>query len=66
MTLGKKEYFIDLLFYHRFLKSLVAVELKVGSFKPEYAGKMDFYLNILNEKEQAEDGVCLDMGKNPT
>lgn len=55
LTLGKKEYFIDLLFYHRFLKSLVAVELKVGSFKPEYAGKMDFYLNILNEKEQAEN-----------
>ena len=54
LTLGKKEYFIDLLFYHRFLKSLVAVELKVGSFKPEHAGKMDFYLNILNEKEQAE------------
>lgn len=55
LTLGKKEYFIDLLFYHRFLKSLVAVELKVGSFKPEYAGKMDFYLNIFNEKEQAEN-----------
>lgn len=54
LTLGKKEYFIDLLFYHRFLKSLVAVELKVGSFKPEHAGQMDFYLNILNEKEQAE------------
>jgi predicted nuclease of restriction endonuclease-like (RecB) superfamily len=44
LTLGKKEYFIDLLFYQRFLKALVAVELKVGSFEPEYAGKMDFYL----------------------
>ncbi len=55
LTLGKKEYFIDLLFYHRFLKALVAVELKVGPFEPEYAGKMDFYLNLLNEKERAPD-----------
>ena len=53
LTLGRKEYFIDLLFYHRFLKALVAVELKVGPFQPEYAGKMDFYLNVLNEKEKA-------------
>jgi predicted nuclease of restriction endonuclease-like (RecB) superfamily len=54
IVLKNKEYFIDLLFYHRFLKSLVAIELKVTEFKPEYAGKMDFYLNLLNEKEQAE------------
>jgi predicted nuclease of restriction endonuclease-like (RecB) superfamily len=53
LTLGRNEYFIDLLFYHRFLKALVAVELKVGRFEPEYAGKMDFYLNLLNEKERA-------------
>lgn len=50
---GKKEYFIDLLFYHRFLKALVAFELKVGPFEPEFAGKMDFYLTILDEKERA-------------
>lgn len=55
LTLGDKEYFVDLLFYHRFLKSLVAFELKAGPFEPEYAGKMDFYLNVLNEKERAED-----------
>ncbi len=48
-----KEYFIDLLFYHRFLKCLVAFDLKVTGFKPEYAGKMDFYLNLLNDKEKA-------------
>lgn len=53
LTLGQKEYFIDLLFYHRFLKALVAFELKVGSFEPEYAGKMDFYLNLFNDKERA-------------
>jgi predicted nuclease of restriction endonuclease-like (RecB) superfamily len=54
LTLGRKEYFVDLLFYHRFLKALVAFDLKVGSFEPEHAGKMDFYLNLLNEKERGE------------
>jgi predicted nuclease of restriction endonuclease-like (RecB) superfamily len=53
LLVGSKEYFIDLLFYHRFLKALVAFELKTGPFLPEYAGKMDFYLNVLNEKERA-------------
>ncbi|AUB82692.1 PDDEXK nuclease domain-containing protein [Candidatus Thiodictyon syntrophicum] len=52
IALGTKEYFIDLLFYHRFLKSLVAFDLKVGAFEPEHAGKMDFYLNLLNDKER--------------
>ena len=52
---GRKEYFIDLLFYHRFLKCMVAIELKIGEFKPEFAGKMDFYLNLLNDKECALD-----------
>jgi predicted nuclease of restriction endonuclease-like (RecB) superfamily len=52
---GKKEYFIDLLFYHRFLKALVAFDLKVGPFEPEFAGKMDFYLNVLNDKERGPD-----------
>ena len=55
LTLGQKEYFIDLLFYHRFLKALVAFELKVGPFEPEHAGKMDFYLNLLNDTERAPD-----------
>jgi predicted nuclease of restriction endonuclease-like (RecB) superfamily len=54
LKLGQKEYFIDLLFYHRFLKALVAFELKVGSFEPEHAGKMDFYLNLLNDKERGD------------
>jgi predicted nuclease of restriction endonuclease-like (RecB) superfamily len=52
LTLGEKEYFIDLLFYHRFLKALVAFEIKVVPFEPEHAGKMDFYLNVLNDKER--------------
>jgi len=50
LTLGDNDYFIDLLFFHRELNSLVAIELKIGKFKPEYAGKMNFYLNILNDK----------------
>lgn len=43
------EYFIDLLFYNRKLQSLVAIELKKGKFQPEYAGKMNFYLNLLDD-----------------
>lgn len=43
------EYFIDLLFYHRKLQALVALELKRSKFKPEYAGKMNFYLNLLDD-----------------
>jgi predicted nuclease of restriction endonuclease-like (RecB) superfamily len=55
LALARKEYFVDLLFYHRFLKALVAFDLKIGSFEPEHAGKMDFYLNVLNEKERGPD-----------
>ena len=45
-----EEYYIDLLLYHRKLQCLVAVELEVGKFLPEYKGKMEFYLNVLNDK----------------
>lgn len=50
LVLEGEEYFIDLLFFHRKLKCLVAIELKTGDFKPEYAGKMDFYLHLLNDQ----------------
>lgn len=43
------EYYIDLLFYHRKLQALVALELKTTKFKAEYAGKMNFYLNLLDD-----------------
>ena len=49
IKLNDKEYFIDLLFFHRKLRSLVAIELKIGAFIPEYAGKMNFYLNLLDD-----------------
>ena len=52
LALGRKEYFVDLLFYHRFLKALVAFDLKLSSFEPEHAGKMDFYLNLLNDTQR--------------
>jgi predicted nuclease of restriction endonuclease-like (RecB) superfamily len=43
------EYKIDLLLYHRSLQCLVAIDLKIGEFAPEYKGKMEFYLTVLNE-----------------
>lgn len=49
LQVGSKDYSIDLLFYHRELNCLVALELKVGEFKPEYMGKMDFYLGALDK-----------------
>lgn len=55
LELGTREFFVDLLFYHRFLKALVAIDLKLGPFEPEHAGKMDFYLNLLNEKERGPE-----------
>jgi len=44
-----EEYFIDLLLFHRKLQCLIAIELKTGKFLPEYKGKMEFYLNVLND-----------------
>ena len=44
-----KEYFIDLLLYNRSLQAMIAIELKIGDFQPEYKGKLEFYLNVLNE-----------------
>jgi predicted nuclease of restriction endonuclease-like (RecB) superfamily len=46
---GTKEYFIDLLFYHRELQCLVAIELKTGKFEVEYAAKLNLYLEILDD-----------------
>lgn len=51
--------YIDLLLFHRQLRSLIAIELKIGEFKPEYAGKMQFYLTALDEKEKL-------LGENPS
>jgi len=55
LTVGGEDFYIDILLYHRKLKSLIAIELKTTKFKPEYAGKLQFYLTALNETEKTED-----------
>ena len=50
VQVGDSDFFIDLLFTHRELKCLVAIELKIGKFKPEYVSKMDFYLEALDRQ----------------
>jgi len=69
LSLGDKDYFIDLLFYHRILKCLVAVELKVVEFEPEFVGKLDFYLQLMDEQlkqldDQPSIGILLVPEKN--
>lgn len=50
VMVGNSDYYIDLLFYHRELACLVAFELKIGAFKPEHLGKMNFYLEALDRE----------------
>lgn len=50
-----KESRVDMLFFHRGLRALVAIDLKIGSFKPEYAGKMNYYLSLLDRLERGKD-----------
>jgi predicted nuclease of restriction endonuclease-like (RecB) superfamily len=69
LQVGEREFFIDLLLYHRRLKALVALELKVGEFEPEYIGKMQFYLSVLDDtvrlpEEQASIGIILCKSKD--
>jgi len=54
MTMDNDDYTLDLLFYHRDLKRLVAIELKIGKFIPQYEGQMRFYLKWLNKYERRE------------
>jgi hypothetical protein len=69
IQLDGDDFYIDLLFYNRKLKRLVALELKQGNFKPEYKGQMEFYLRWLAKYEREEDealplGIILCAGKN--
>ena len=52
---NNKEYFVDMLFFHRGLRSLIAVELKIGAFQAEYVGKMNLYLSLLDRLEKGEN-----------
>ncbi|NIM16859.1 MAG: DUF1016 family protein [Candidatus Aminicenantes bacterium] len=69
IQVGNNDYFIDLLFFHRDLRCLVAFELKIDDFKPEYLGKLNFYLEALDrdvkkEHENPSVGVILCKSKN--
>ncbi len=55
IQVGNHDYYIDLLFYHRGLSCLTAFELKIGEFKPEYVGKMNFYLEALDREVKKEN-----------
>lgn len=71
VTVGEDDFYIDLLLYHRRLKSLIVVELKTVKFKPEHAGQMQFYLTALDEQEKVEGenpsiGIIICRGKNRT
>ncbi len=59
LEIGGQDWYIDLLFYHRRLRCLVAVDLKIGAFQPEHAGKMNFYLAALDDRDR-------DPGDNPS
>ena len=54
VQVGNSDYSIDLLFTNRELKCLIAIELKIGKFKPEYVSKMDFYLEALDRQVKKE------------
>ncbi len=54
VQVGMEDFYIDLLFYNRALSCLVAFELKIGKFRPEYISKMDFYLEALDRQEKKE------------
>ena len=71
LMVAGKERFIDLLFYHRRMRCMVAVELKRGEFQPEYAGKLNYYLSALDEyvklpNENPTIGILLCRTKNNT
>jgi hypothetical protein len=71
LEIDGEDYFIDLLFYHRGLKSLVAIELKIGKLIPEHVGQMQFYLAALEAQTQLPDenppiGIILCKSKNQT
>ena len=54
LSVNNKDYFIDLLFYHLKLRCYVVVELKATEFEPEYAGKLNFYLTVIDDKLKTE------------
>lgn len=71
LNVGGDDFYIDLLLYHRSLKSLIAIELKIGEFKPEFVGQLQFYLTALDkqvkmEHENPSIGIIICKSKNRT
>lgn len=50
LDVGDEDFYVDLLFYHLRLRAFVVIDLKKGKFKPEYAGKLNFYCNVVNDR----------------
>jgi len=70
IIIDNRDYYIDLLFYHRRLKSLIAIDLKIGEFDAAYKGEMELYLGYLKKYETVDGenqpiGLILCTGKNP-
>ena len=55
LEVSKTDYYIDLLFYHLKLRCYIVIELKIGEFKPEYAGKLNFYLSVVDNQLKKKD-----------
>lgn len=55
LDVGDEDFYIDLLFYHLRLRAFVVIDLKKGKFKPEYAGKLNFYCNVINDRLKCPD-----------
>lgn len=69
LEVGGQDFYIDLLFYHYKLRCFIVVELKATDFKPEFAGKINFYLSVVDDKMKHPDdkpsiGLLLCKGKN--
>jgi hypothetical protein len=69
LVVGGREFFLDLLFYHKRLRCWVVLDLKTGAFEPEYAGKMHFYLNAVDAQlrdafDHPSIGLILCRGKD--
>jgi predicted nuclease of restriction endonuclease-like (RecB) superfamily len=55
LDIGEHDFYVDLLFYHLRLRAFVVIDLKKGSFKPEYAGKLNFYCSVVNDRLKHPD-----------
>lgn len=69
LEVGEKDFYVDLLFYHLKLRCFIVIELKKGPFEPDYAGKLNFYLNVVDDKLRHPDdnptiGLILCQDKN--